>query len=74
MDRNKVINLLKKGSKTTEDIAKKMNADIKKLRVFLMRLMEEGKISRKQVTGKWRWYLPELDKEQKKLDRLRQYT
>ena len=72
MDRNVVLNLLKTGDMVAEEIAKEINLPIAKTRVFLLRLMEEGKITRIQKEKKWFWSLTEGKDSDYKLEKYRQ--
>ena len=74
MDRNLVLNLLKKGEKTSEDISKEINLPLAKTRIFLLRLMEEGKIIRNQKNKQWFWSLTETKDLDLKFDKYRQTT
>ena len=72
MNRNTVIDLLKKGEKTAEDISKEINLSLAKTQIFLLRLMEEGKIIRNQKNKQWFWSLTETNDSELKFGKYRQ--
>ena len=74
MDRNLVLNFLKKGEKTAEDIAKEIKLTLPKTQIFLMRLMEEGKIIRNRKNKQWFWSLTEAKDLDLKFEKYRNTT
>ncbi len=73
MNHRDLLKLIKK-EMTAEDIANQANLSLAKVRIFLFRLQEEGKVNRTKKGDKWYWSKTEDEDKDFKLKKYRQQS
>ncbi|WP_461865765.1 ArsR family transcriptional regulator [Thermococcus sp.] len=62
----RILDTLKSGEKTLEDISREVNISIVETRKLLLRLSEQGKVESFEKNGKIYWKIKEKDEKEEK--------